>query len=136
MRHDTTSGSLPHDHGLSSHCHQHNDETYNEEHHERTYINSPNDFDEPTCISLQAHDLLNRRGSSFPGGLPPLPPKPPSDELLLPVNPRSESEPLLGQFPKIPENGGGEPPEEIESEIAMWWHEVRTLTWYVMPRDD
>lgn len=132
MRHNSTSGSLPHDYGLLGHYHQHNDETYNEEHHERTYINPPNDFDEPTCISLQALDHVNRRGSSFPGGLPPLPPKPRSDEQSLPVNPRSEREPLL---PRIPENGGGEPPEEIESEIAMWWHEVRTLTWYVIPRD-
>ena len=135
MRHNSTSGSLPHDYGLLGHYHQHNDETYNEEPHERTYINSSNDFDEPTCIHFQAHDLLTRRRSSFLGGLPPLRSKPWSDEQPLPVSPHSEREPLLGQITRLPENGGGEPPGEIESEIAMWWHEVRTLTWYVIPRD-
>ena len=127
MLYNSSSGTLPSDYGLLPRNPQHNNDTHNGENNESTSLNSPDDSDEPTCFNFQAQDPLNGR-VSLTGDLPPCRwVKLRSDKQVLPVNAGAEREPLLGQTPRILENGTGDRPGESESEVAMWWHEVSTV---------
>lgn len=132
VHYSSSPGSLPADYGLIAR-YQQNRDTHDSHDHHNEHTNPReallNDHDINEEESFQAHDVLYRRRNSFAYGT--LPHRPSN----LNINPNlkfsldspdaatlTETEPLLGHIPRIPEETDSTSHEGLD----VWWNEVRS----------